>query len=146
MPRRVMCSATFQSGLVKFCHTLMEFDQPGVFVAASCGVTDQSARPFCHGFEIHCEKAVLQYELSVQPQGVKVMPLSVLRPDGTAEHPQLSGSDDVSGFCAEIDDLVTSLTSGKTEPRLSVQNARDAIHICQCLQKSAETGQWVDCR
>lgn len=146
MPRRVMCSATFQSGLVKFCHTLMEFDQPGIFVAASCGVTDQSARPFCHGFELHCEQAVLQYELSVQPGGVKIMPLSVLRPDGTAEYPQLPGSDDVSGFCAEIDDVVRSLESGIMEPRLSVQNARDAIHICQCLQKSAETGRWVDCR
>jgi predicted dehydrogenase len=145
MPRRVMCCAEFKDGQVKFCHTLMEFDDPGVFAATSGGVSDQRARPFCHGFELHCEKAVMQFELSVQPQGVERIPLSVLLPDGTAVHPELPGGDDVSGFCSEIDDMVSVINSGVPEPRLSVQNARDAIHVCQCLQKSAETGQWVDC-
>lgn len=145
MPRRVMCSAEMKDGLVKFCHTLMEYDTPGVFVATSGGVTDQKARPFCHGFEIHYEQAVMQFELSVQPHGVEVMPLAVLHQDGTATKPQLTAGDDVSGFCAEIDDMVSSIQSGMPQPRLSVQHARDAIHICQCLQKSAETGQWVSC-
>ncbi len=146
MPRRVMCSATMKYGLVKFCHTLMEFDEPGIFAATSGGVADQTARPFCHGYELHCENAVLQFELSVQPQGAEIMPLSVLLQDGTARKPELPAGDDVSGFCAEIDDMARSIRTGLPEPRLSVQNARDAIHICQCLQRSAETGQWVDCR
>lgn len=146
MPRRVICSATMKNGLVNFCHTLMEFDEPGVFVATSGGVADQTARPFCHGFELHCEKAVMQFELSVQPQGVEVMPLSVLLQDSNAVHPELPGADDISGFAAEIQDMARSIRTGVTEPRLSVQYARDAIHICQCLQQSAEIGQWVDCR
>ncbi len=144
LPRRVMCCATMQGGLVKFCHTLVEFHEPGVFVASSSGVADQTARPFCHGFEIHCEKAVMQFELSVQPQGAEVMPLSVLHQDGTAYKPDLPLGDDVSGFVAEIDDMVAALQSGKPAPRLSVENARDAIYICQCLQKSAETHAWVE--
>ncbi|MBX3423218.1 MAG: Gfo/Idh/MocA family oxidoreductase [Pirellulaceae bacterium] len=146
MPRRVVCSATMHNGLVKFCHTLMEFDEPGVFVATSCGVTDQQARPFCHGFELHCQQAVMQFELSVQPHGVEVLPLSVLHQDGTAVHPELPGGDDVSGFCAEIEDMAASIKSGQIQPRLSVQHARDAIHICQCLQQSAQSGQWVHCQ
>lgn len=146
MPRRVMCSAEMKDGLVKFCHTLMEYEQPGIFVATSGGVSDQKARPFCHGFEIQFEKAVMQYELSVQPHGVEVMPLSVLHQDGSADKPTLAAGDDVSGFCAEIDDMVASISSENPKPRLSVQHARDAIHICQCLQQSAESGQWVSCR
>lgn len=146
MPRRVMCSATMKNGLVNFCHTLMEFDEPGIFVATSGGVANQTARPFCHGFELHCEKAVMQFELSVQPQGVEIMPLSVLQQDGTAIQPELPGADDVSGFHEELKDMARSILSGVVEPRLSLQNARDAIHICQCLQQSAETGKWVECK
>jgi predicted dehydrogenase len=146
MPLRVMCSATMKNGLVNFCHTLMEFDEPGIFVATSGGVANQTARPFCHGFELHCEKAVMQFELSVQPQGAEIMPLAVLHQDGTAVKPELPQADDVSGFCAELEDMVRSIQTGVIEPRLSVQNARDAIHICQCLQRSAETGQWVACQ
>jgi predicted dehydrogenase len=48
-PRRVMCSAEMKDGLVKFCHALLEYDRPGVFVTISGGVSDQTARPFCHG-------------------------------------------------------------------------------------------------
>jgi predicted dehydrogenase len=146
LPKRVMCSAQVHQGVVKFCHTLMEFDQPGHFVACSSGVTDQRARPFCHGFEVHFEKAVMQYELSVQPQGVEVMPLSVLCADGSAFKPSLEVSDEVAAFSAEIDDLANAIDSGNISDRLSVQHARDAIHICQCLQQSAESGQWVACR
>jgi predicted dehydrogenase len=145
MPQRVICLGEMKNGLVKYCQALLAYDQPGKVVSISGGVTDQQARPFCHGFEVHFEKAVMQFELSVQPQGVEVMPLAVLMQDGTAEMPKLPPADDVSGFCAEIEDMVASINSGQPLPRLSVQHARDAIHICQCLQRSAETGQWIDC-
>lgn len=146
MPKRVMCSAEMKNGLVKFCHTLMEFDEPGVIVGTSSGVSDQTGRPFCHGYELQFEKAAVQFELAALTNGVDVMPLKILGQDGSAAQPELPGGDEISAFAAEIDDTVRSIESGTLEPRLDGSAARDAIHICQCLQQSAESGQWVACR
>lgn len=145
MPRRVMCSAQMHQGVVKYCYSLMEFNEPGVIVGTSSGVSDQTARPFCHGFDIQFEKAALQFELSALTDGVDQLPLKVLGQDGRAIAPELPAGDEVTGFAAEIDDCVASIRSGSPEPRLDGVIARDAIHICQCLQRSAETGQWVEC-
>lgn len=146
MPKRVMCSAEMKEGIVKFCHTLMEFAEPGVIVGTSSGVSDQTARTFCHGFEIQFQSGAMQFELSVLPGGVDIMPLKVLGQDGTATAPELHANDEISAFAAEIDDTVAAIRTGKTEPRLDVAIARDAIHICQCLQQSAESGQWIHCK
>lgn len=146
MPRRVMASAEMKDGIVKFCHTLMEFDEPGRIVGSSSGVSEQSARPFCHGYELQFEKAALQFELSALTDGADILPLRVLKQDGTSEKPDLAGGDEVDAFASEISDAVKSIETGVVEPRLDGQIARDAIHICHCLQQSAESGQWVDCR
>lgn len=145
MPRRVLCLAEMREGVVKYCYSLMEFDEPGVMVATSSGVSDQTARPFCHGFDLQFERAAMQFELSALTDGVDILPLKVLGQDGTIQVPELSGGDEVTAFAAEIDDCVASIRSGKVEPRLDGVIARDAIHICQCLQQSAEMRQWVEC-
>ncbi len=143
MPKRVMCSAEMKNGLVKFCHTLMEFGEPGRIVGTSSGVSDQTARPFCHGFEIQFEQAAIQFELAALHDRAETMPLMVLGQSTEALLPELAIGDEISAFAAEIDDAVKSIESGKTEPRLDGAVARDAIHMCQCLQTSAETGEWV---
>lgn len=145
MPRRVMCSAEMHNGLVKFCQTLMEFDEAGVSVATSSGVSEQTARPFCHGFELQFERAAMQFELSALSAGADIMPFKVLGQDGTATPPDIPAADDISAFVAEIDDAVASIRTGRVDPRLDPVHARDAIHICQCLQQSAESGEWVAC-
>lgn len=146
MPRRVMCSAEMRDGIVKYCYTLMEFEEAGLIVGTSSGVSDQNGRPFCHGFEIQFEKAAMQFELAALNDGVDVMPLKILGQNGESTKPDLpEGGDEVDAFVAEIDGAVDSITSDEMDPRLDGRIARDAIHICQCLQKSAEIGQWVDC-
>ena len=146
MPRRVMCSAEMHAtGVVKFCHALMEFEESGILVATASGVSEQTARPFFHGFDLQFEKAAMQFELSALSDGVDMLPLKVLGQDGQAVSPELPAGDEISGFAAEIDDCVASIRSGSIEPRLDGALARDAIHICQCLQRSAESGQWVEC-
>ncbi len=144
MPRRVMCLAEMKDGVVKYSHSLLEFDDRRMIVAASCGVADQSARPFCHGLEMQFEKAVLQFELAAASDGVDIMPLKVLHQDGRTERPALAAADEVSAFSAEIDDAATSIETGKPQLRLDGRLARDAIHLCQCLQQSAEHRQWVE--
>ena len=146
MPQRVTCLGSMHDGMVKFCHTLMEFRDHGVTVATSSGVADQTARPFCHGFELQFEKATMQFELAVLTDGVDTMPLKVLHQDGTVERPKLAGGDEVSAFVAEIDDAATSIETGEPQLRLDGHFARDAVHLCQCLQKSAEHRHWVESR
>lgn len=145
MPKRVMCSAAKEQGLVKYCNALMEFEETGLTVGTASGVSDQSSRPFCHGFEIQFEKSVMQFELAALTDGVDVMPFKVLGQDGKTERPELADGDEITAFAAEIDDAAKSIASGIQEPRLAGNIARDAIHICQCLQESADSGQWVQC-
>lgn len=145
MPRRVLCIAEMKSGIVKFCHCLLGFDDSQAIVSTSSGVTDQSSRSFTHGFEMQFERATMQFELAVLSDGVEAMPLKIMTSSGELLRPELSAADEVSAFASEIDDAVASIRLGKPEPRLDGQFARDAIHLCQCLQRSAENRSWVEC-
>jgi predicted dehydrogenase len=145
MPKQVMCLAEMQERTVKFCHTLMRFEDPRIIVATSCGVANQTSRPFTHGFELQFEKATMQFELAVLTDGIESMPLKVLTPDGVILRPELPAADDVDAFVHEIDDAAESIRLNGCARRLDSRLARDAIHICQCLQLSAENGAWVNC-
>lgn len=145
MPKRVYCSAEMKDGIVKYGYSLFEFEDATRIVSSSSGVSDQTARPFCHGFEMQFEKAVMQFELSALNEGAEIMPLMTLDQAGVTTRPELPAADEVDAFRAEIDDAVASIESGSSVPRLCGSNARDAVHICQCLQQSAEAKEWVDC-
>lgn len=145
MPQQVMCLAEMKAGVVKFCHSLMRFEDPRIIVATSGGVSNQTARPFTHGLELQFEKATMQFELAVLKDGVETMPLKIMTQDGRVERPTLAAADEIDAFANEIDDAAESIRLGANARRLDGRLARDAIHICQCLQMSAETGTWVDC-
>jgi predicted dehydrogenase len=145
MPKRVYCSAEMKEGIVKYGYSLFEFEDTTRIVSSSSGVSDQSARPFCHGFELQFEKAVMQFELSALADGAEVLPLLTLDQTGAVTRPELPTVDEVDAFRTEIDDAVASIENGSSVPTLSGSNARDAVHICQCLQQSAERREWVDC-
>ncbi|MFN3191337.1 MAG: Gfo/Idh/MocA family protein [Aureliella sp.] len=144
MPKRVCCTAEMKDGIVKYGYCLLEFSD-GRIVSTSSGVSDQNARPFCHGFEIQFERGLAQFELSATNSGAEILPLMVFGQDGELKKPELKSADEVDAFTAEIDDAVRSIGSEVTVDKLDGAIARDAIHICQCLQRSAETGDWVDC-
>ncbi len=140
MPTQVMCLAEMNGDTVKFCHSLMRFEDPGVIVSTSSGVTNQTTRPFTHGLELQFEKATAQFELAVLSDGLEVMPQKVMTADGRLLRPNIAAADDVAAFANEIDDAAESIRLGASARRLEGKVARDAIHLCQCLQQSAETG------
>ena len=145
MPAQVMCLAEMKDGIVKFCHTLLRFEDPQVIVTTSGGVSNQTARSFTHGFEIQFENATMQFELAVLKDGLEIMPLKIMTQSGNLIRPELAAADEVEAFANEIDDAAESVRLRANALRLDGRLARDAIHICQCLQLSAETGQWVNC-
>ncbi len=145
MPKRVICTAESREGLAKFCYSLMEFDDPDLRVGTASGVSDQTARPFCHGFELQFEQALVGFQLDALTSGVETLPLKVLCPDGAVQRPETGGGDEIDAFAAELTDAARSVQTGKIDPRLDGRHARDAIHICQCLQQSTESGTWISC-
>ena len=68
------------------------------------------------------------------------MPLSVIRPDGTVERPELGSGDPVNGFVRELTDAVEAVSSGRPAPRLSGELARQALRLCLAEVESVRTG------
>lgn len=136
MPTRVYSRGSTKGEVAKFCHTLFEFEDPSIAVAASSGTIDPPGRPFTHGFELYLERATLQFEFAGFSDGGETMPLKVLTNSGEVLRPSLPEADDVSAFVDEIADMATSIKTGSIAPRLNGSLARDAIHLCLCQQES----------
>ncbi len=142
-PKSIHASGATRGQVAKFAHALYRFDDPTIGVSASCGVIDQAGRPFTHGFEIYFEKATLQFEFAAITDIAESMPLKVLHSDGRVERPELPPGDDVTAFENEIADMAETIQSGKVKPQLSGATARNAIHICHCVQQSVLSGKEV---
>jgi predicted dehydrogenase len=136
MPTKVYSRGSTKGNVAKFCHTIFEFADPSIAVAASSGTIDQGGRPFTHGFELYLERASVQFEFAGFTDGGETMPLKVLTADGGVLRPELPAADDVSAFVDEIADMATSVLGGKVLPQLEGLLARDAIHLCLCEQQS----------
>ena len=136
MPTHVVSSGRQRDSVVEYCNTLFEFEDPDLVVSSVCGVIPQQGRPFTHGFELHLEKATLQFELAVNSDEVDAIPYKILHQDGTVERPDLGGGDDIAGFVREIEEVNNAIESGQPSAILSGVLARDAIALCQAQSDS----------
>ena len=118
------------------------FSFPGgdTCITATSGVNDQQGRPFTHGYEIHLEQATLHFEYAALESGDELMPLKVIREDGTVEMVKLEGGDPVDAFIAEIKTVVECVNNNQTSDILNGELARDAIRLCQAQAKSLSDG------
>jgi len=120
--------------------TQFGFADPALVVGAESGVINQQGRAFTHGFEIHLERATLQYEFAVVGGQPKLMvPLTIYDDKGGVVQPQLGDGDPCNAFDGEIAEVVRSLEAGKPSAILSGDLARDAVTICR-LQSEAVLG------
>ncbi len=132
MPRRVAAAGRCRGDVVEYCTTVFYYDDARYTVSAVCGVIGQAGRPFTHGFEIHCERATLQYEFAVvNGQGRNLIPLTIYHSDGRVEEPVLGCADPVDAFVAELHEVYQAVTSGQPSALLGAELARDAILLCQ---------------
>ena len=146
MPKAVHCVARMRTDheSVEYCNTIFEFDDPTLVVSAASGVINQQGRAFTHGFELHLEKATLQYELAVAGgEGKLLMPLTLFGPEGEATPLELQAGDDVTAFVCEIDEAARCVAAGEASSLMSGELARDAIVLCQKQTESATTHQIV---
>jgi predicted dehydrogenase len=140
MPSSVACRGRRRGKVVEYCLTQFGFADPALVVGAESGVINQQGRAFTHGFEIHLERATLQYEFAVVGGQPKLMvPLTIYDDKGGVVQPQLGDGDPCNAFDGEIAEVVRSLETGKPSAILSGDLARDAVTICR-LQSEAVLG------
>ena len=126
------------NGSVTYLTSQYLFDDPGLAVSCASGALSQAGRPFAHGFEFYLDDATLAFEFAnLAGQGVLIKPLSVIRPDGTVEQPDLPGSGEpVDAFVAEISAAVAAVRSGIIDPVLDGALARQALRLCRAEERS----------
>ena len=143
MPKRVWSSGRMRGEVVEFCNSIFTFDDSKLSVAATCGVINQQGRPFTHGFDIQLENATLNFELAVLEDGVESLPLKVFTPDGKVERPEVAAGDEVAGFAAEIEEVISGIESGNGSEILAGDLARDAIILAEKQTQSVQSGEPV---
>lgn len=143
MPTSVTSFGRMRGEVVEFCTTVFQFPDPDVVVTATSGVIGQQGRSFTHGFELYLKNATLQFEFAGFSDVTETMPLKVLGPVGQVIRPKLGDGDPIHAFEAEIQEVVNSISAGKTSPILSGELARDAVVLCHKQTESVRTGKTV---
>jgi len=142
MPSAVISQGRLRGEVVEYCHSMFRFPDASLVVSAASGVVNQQGRAFTHGFEIHLERATLQFEFAVIDGKPRLfMPLTIYDDQGRALQPDLGDGDPVRAFRAEIAEIVRSLESGRPSAILSGDLARDALLICHQQTESVRSGR-----
>lgn len=138
MPSSVGSTGRRRDGTVDFCSSIYQFPDSHFAVSSTMGVINQQGRPFTHGYEIHLEKATLQFEFAGFSDEPELMPLKVLTHDDQVLRPELGDGDPVNAFVNEIEEVVDCLQNNRNSEILEGQLARDAIEICQMQDKEVQ--------
>lgn len=141
MPKTVKTIGRMRGDVAELFSTQFTFADSPIFITAACGNIKQQGRPFTAAFEVYFEKATLcnQFAGLVGVDPV-VVPLTVLKDDGTVERPNLGENDDISPFAAEITEVIRAVEAGKPSPILDGALAKDALKLCAAETKSLQHG------
>lgn len=144
MPIAAASQGRMRGEVVEYCNTLFQFADPSLVISASSGVINQQGRPFTHGFEIHLERATLQYDLAfIAGHDARLTPLTILDSEGQVHVPDLGDGNPQRAFEAEISDVVRSIEAGQPSDTLRGDLACDALLLCQRQTESARLGRPV---
>ena len=145
VPKAVFSRGVIDGGTVVHLSTQYLYDQGGPAVSAVSGALSQAGRPFAHGFEIYLERATLSFEFAnLGGAGHVATPLSVIKPDGTVERPELGSGDPIDSFAAELSVAVDAARTGVEAPSLAGKLARQALVLCRAEIESVTSGRSVE--
>jgi len=140
-PTQITAVGTKSGGVAKYAQVIYRFSNPDIAVSSTSGVVDAPGRPFTHGFELHFEKAMIQFEFAAYTDGTATIPLRVLTHGGEVIHPTLPESDDITAFTAEIDEMATCIHENRPSKVLDGRLASQAISIAEAIQNSVLSGE-----
>jgi predicted dehydrogenase len=144
MPLAVVSSGTMHRGLPEHWHSLFRFADLGFAVHASGGVVDRQGYSFCHGFEIHLQRATLKFEFAViHGEGRYLCEPTIVDSRGTAKLAGIHGGDPMDAFHAELQEVVRFVTSDRPSEILSGDLALDAVTISRKQAASVASGMPV---
>ena len=113
--------------------------------AVSCvsGGVAAGGLKFHHGFEVHLEKATLQFDAGTYgSEWVVNRPPTLVDKTDRVRTPKLKGGTEwYSPFQAEIELAAKAVRTGADCPELDARLARDAVAVVQAEAKSIETGR-----
>ncbi len=143
MPTGVFSRGRLRGEVVSYCTSVFEFADPSLTVSCIAGVIDQQGRPFNHAFEIHFERATLQFEFAALADHAESMPLKLLDDRGHVIRPPMPASDEIAPFVAEIREVMDCVSADRDSPILHADLARDAIVMSQ-MQSEAVKRAFVE--
>lgn len=97
-----------------------------------------------HGYEIHLEKATLQFDFQAYADSPESMPIKLLTENGQVVRPDLGDGDPVLAFGREIQEAITCFSENRPSEILNGSLARDAIEICQMQSQSVKENRFVE--
>lgn len=144
-PQAVYSRGVIDQGVVTHLVTQYLYDDPNApVISAVSGALSQAGRPFLHAFDIACETATLSYEFAtLGDQPCLAMPLSIIKPDGSVERPDLGSGDPVDAFTRELQTAIESVATGQDSALLSGELARQALQLCHAEIESVRTGEVI---
>jgi predicted dehydrogenase len=143
MPTSFFSFGRMRGDVVEYCNSTFGFADPSLVVSAVSGVINQQGRPFTHGYEIHLERATLQFEFAAFSDEAELMPLKVVTDKGKVLRPDLKGGDEIAGFVEEIKEVAKAIRTGQPSTILSGELARDAVVLCHKQTESVRRGRPV---
>ncbi|MEZ6090049.1 MAG: Gfo/Idh/MocA family oxidoreductase [Pirellulaceae bacterium] len=135
MPKEVVSRGRMRGKTPSYFESLMTYDDPEIVVSVGGGTIDQHGRPFTHGYEVHFEKATIQFEFAGFDDGMELMPLKIIHDGGRIERPELGSGDPADAFVLEVQQAAAVL-KGEDPGPMAGQLAADALKICELELKS----------
>lgn len=143
MPTGAYSCGRIRGEVVDYCNSIFQFEDSQLAVTCTSGVINQQGRPFSHGYEIHLEKATIQFNFQAFADAPETMPVKVLTDDGKVVRPELGDGDPVYAFGREIQEAANCFTEDRESDILNGALARDAIAICQMQSESVKQKRFV---
>ena len=136
MPSGVISRGRLRNGTVEYCDTIFEFADHDYTVSASSGVINQPGRSFTHAYEIHFQRATIQFSLAIIQGAPHGMPLTIFGSDTWVTVPVIPAGDPSDAFVSEIKEVVRCLRTGEPSKILNSDVAQDAVELCRMQHQS----------
>ena len=143
-PAKVSSTGLLKEGFIEHVASQYSWEHEAA-PAVSCvsGGIAAAGLKFNHGFEVHFEKATVQFDAGTYGNDWVVnRPLSLIDRTDRVREPKLKGGTEwYSPFQAELELAAKAVRTGSPCPELDGKTARDALSVCLAEARSIETGR-----
>ncbi len=148
MPQQVFATGQTKGDFINYVAANFHYPE-GPTISAQSGAVTMKGRMFMHQYEAYFEQATVAHGSASEPDGIDYAAqqgasqrLTVYRPDGTAEFPEL---DLPEAFAAELTHASECVAAGRPSEIIDARNATRALGVIEDLAKSVRSAAPVRC-